>query len=176
MNTHVELLTAADEALYRAKATAATGSKLRTRPSRSPPRARLVRAGSGVKRRLRLNPRATRSHSLRIRDILSSKRSFSRKPCAFLIGAALPRDGAPFAWRAAMAASGETFLDLPTLGLVAIGLADLLGLFLVFCWLQDRAVRALAWWGCAYFIGAFSLTFMAVAGFRRWRPRKFPKP
>jgi diguanylate cyclase (GGDEF)-like protein len=55
-------------------------------------------------------------------------------------------------------AVAPTFLDLSTLAFVAVGLADLLGLFLVFCWLQERAVRALAWWGSAYFIGAFSLT------------------
>ena len=61
--------------------TAETGSKRKTRPS-SPPR--LLRAltpgtGSGVKRRPRLRNRATQAHSLRIRDILSSKRTFSRK-------------------------------------------------------------------------------------------------
>ena len=47
-----------------------------------------------------------------------------------------------------------TFLDLSTLAFVAVGLADLLGLFLVLCWLQEQAVRALAWCGSAYFIGA----------------------
>ena len=51
-----------------------------------------------------------------------------------------------------------TFLDLSTLAFVAVGLADLLGLFFVLCWLQEQAVRALAWCGSAYFIGAFSLT------------------
>ena len=65
-----------------------------------------------------------------------------------------------------MPGSGETFLDLPTLGLVPSGVADLLGLFLVFCWLQDRAVRALAWWGCAYFIGAFSLALWLAPDLR----------
>jgi diguanylate cyclase (GGDEF)-like protein len=74
-----------------------------------------------------------------------------------------------------MPVSGETFLDLPTLGLVAIGLADLLGLFLVFCWLQDRAVRALAWWGCAYFIGAFSLTLWLAPDAADRMPPEIPE-
>src|SRR5690242_9096841 len=48
-------------------------------------------------------------------------------------------------------------LDISTLTVVAIGLAGLLGLFLVICWLQERSVRALAWWGAAYLIGAGSM-------------------
>jgi diguanylate cyclase (GGDEF)-like protein len=47
-------------------------------------------------------------------------------------------------------------LDLRTLTIVAVGLVDLLGLFLVFCWVQERSLRALAWWAAAYFIGAFA--------------------
>jgi diguanylate cyclase (GGDEF)-like protein len=57
-----------------------------------------------------------------------------------------------------MPGANATVLDVPTLTFVAVGLADLLGLFLVFCWLQERSVRALAWWGSAYFIAAFALT------------------
>jgi len=37
--------------------------------------------------------------------------------------------------------------DLPTLSLVAICIAGLLGLFLIIDWMQQRNVRALAWWG-----------------------------
>jgi diguanylate cyclase (GGDEF)-like protein len=48
----------------------------------------------------------------------------------------------------------DTFLDLPTLAFVSIALAGLLGLFLVMCWVQERDVRPLAWWGSAYLIGA----------------------
>ena len=33
----------------------------------------------------------------------------------------------------------------------------LLGLFLISAWLQQRDVRALAWWGSAYLIGASSI-------------------
>jgi diguanylate cyclase (GGDEF)-like protein len=48
-------------------------------------------------------------------------------------------------------------LDLPTLTIVAVGLAGLLGVFLIICWLQEKSVRALAWWGSAYLIGAGSI-------------------
>lgn len=74
-----------------------------------------------------------------------------------------------------MPVAGETFLDLPTLALVAVGLADLLGLFLIFCWLQDRGVRALAWWGSAYFIGAFALTLWLMPGFAQRMPPELPE-
>lgn len=40
-------------------------------------------------------------------------------------------------------------LDLPTLSLVAVCIAGLLGLFLIIDWLQQRNIRALAWWGSA---------------------------
>ena len=49
-------------------------------------------------------------------------------------------------------------LDVPTLTFVAVCLAGLLGLFLIFAWLQQRDARALAWWGSAYLIGAASMT------------------
>ena len=52
-------------------------------------------------------------------------------------------------------------LDLPTLSLVAVCIAGLLGVFLIIDWLQQRNVRALAWWGSAYLIGAAA---MALAG------------
>ena len=48
-------------------------------------------------------------------------------------------------------------LDLPTLSLVAVCIAGLLGLFLIIDWMQQRNVRALAWWGSAYLIGAFAM-------------------
>ena len=43
-------------------------------------------------------------------------------------------------------------LDVPTLAFVAVCIAALLGLLLLFAWLQQRNVRALAWWGSAYLI------------------------
>jgi diguanylate cyclase (GGDEF)-like protein len=52
---------------------------------------------------------------------------------------------------------GTAALDIPTLFFVAVCLAALLGLFLIFAWLQERHTRALAWWGAAYLLGASSM-------------------
>src|SRR5271163_911953 len=46
-------------------------------------------------------------------------------------------------------------LDIGTLFVIATCITALLGLFLLFAWLQDR-IQALAWWGAAYLIGGFS--------------------
>jgi diguanylate cyclase (GGDEF)-like protein len=49
--------------------------------------------------------------------------------------------------------------DGATLSLAAACLAALLGTFLLSAWLQQRNVRALAWWGSAYLIGASAIAF-----------------
>src|SRR4051812_47609373 len=59
------------------------------------------------------------------------------------------------------AATPALALDLPTLLSVAICVTALLGLLLLFAWLQDR-VRALAWWGTAYLVGGFSVAAWSV--------------
>lgn len=53
-------------------------------------------------------------------------------------------------------------LDVPTLSFVAVCIAAMLGLFLIFTWLQQRSVRALAWWGSAYLIGAASMALWSA--------------
>ena len=53
-------------------------------------------------------------------------------------------------------------LDLPTLSLVAVCIAGLLGVFLIIDWLQQRNVRALAWWGSAYLIGASAMALASM--------------
>jgi diguanylate cyclase (GGDEF)-like protein len=50
-------------------------------------------------------------------------------------------------------------LDGPTLSFAAACLAGLLGSFLISAWLQQRNIRALAWWGTAYLVGASSIAF-----------------
>jgi diguanylate cyclase (GGDEF)-like protein len=55
-----------------------------------------------------------------------------------------------------------SFLDGPTLAFVTVCIVALLGLFLILAWLQQRDVRALAWWGAAYIIGASSLALWAA--------------
>jgi diguanylate cyclase (GGDEF)-like protein len=53
-------------------------------------------------------------------------------------------------------------LDVTTLSFVAVCIAALLGLFLTFAWLQQRSVRALAWWGSAYLIGASAMALWST--------------
>jgi diguanylate cyclase (GGDEF)-like protein len=45
-------------------------------------------------------------------------------------------------------------LDIWTLSIVAVCVVATLGILLLFAWLRQRDVRALAWWGSAYLIGA----------------------
>ncbi len=52
-------------------------------------------------------------------------------------------------------AEASLSLDIGTLFVIAICVTSLLGLFLLFAWMQDR-IAALAWWGVAYLIGGFS--------------------
>ena len=52
-------------------------------------------------------------------------------------------------------AEASTSLDIGTLLVIAGCVTSLLGLFLLFAWLQDR-IAALAWWGVAYLIGGVS--------------------
>jgi diguanylate cyclase (GGDEF)-like protein len=66
------------------------------------------------------------------------------------------------------------FLDGPTLAFVTICVVALLGLFLILAWLQQRDMRALAWWGAAYLIGASSLALWAAPGPWMALPREVP--
>jgi diguanylate cyclase (GGDEF)-like protein len=54
-------------------------------------------------------------------------------------------------------AEASMSLDIGTLLVIAICVTVLLGLFLLFAWMQDR-IEALAWWGSAYLVGGFSGT------------------
>jgi diguanylate cyclase (GGDEF)-like protein len=58
-------------------------------------------------------------------------------------------------------ASSPIVLDVATLFVVATCVTALLGMFLLFAWVQDR-VRALAWWGCAYLVGSFAVALWSV--------------
>ena len=59
------------------------------------------------------------------------------------------------------AASSLLALDISTMFIVATCVSTLLGTFLLFAWMQDR-VRALAWWGCAYLVGGFSVAIWSI--------------
>ncbi len=67
-----------------------------------------------------------------------------------------------------------SFLDGPTLAFVSVCIVALLGLFFILAWLQQRDMRALAWWGAAYLIGASLLALWAAP--RPWieLPREVP--
>jgi diguanylate cyclase (GGDEF)-like protein len=54
-------------------------------------------------------------------------------------------------------AEASTSLDIATLFVIATCVALLLGLFLLFAWMQER-MEALAWWGLAYLVGGCSGT------------------
>ena len=56
-------------------------------------------------------------------------------------------------------------LDTATLMTVATGITGLLGVFLLLLWIQERNVRALAWWCAAYLFGASAVTFWST-----WKP------
>jgi diguanylate cyclase (GGDEF)-like protein len=52
-------------------------------------------------------------------------------------------------------AEASLSLDIGTLFVLATCVTSLLGIFLLFAWMQDR-ITALAWWGVAYLIGGLS--------------------
>jgi len=56
----------------------------------------------------------------------------------------------------------SSYLDVPTLSFVAVCVTMLLGLFLIFAWLQQLDARALAWWGAAYLLGAASMVLWSA--------------
>src|SRR6185437_7753680 len=74
----------------------------------------------------------------------------------------------------AAASSQPSMLDVPTLAFVAVCIATLLGVFLIFAWLQQRDARALAWWGSAYLIGASSLVLWSAPAPLFPLPRELP--
>src|SRR5262245_32421030 len=47
-------------------------------------------------------------------------------------------------------------LDIPTLFIISTCVTAVLGLFLLLAWIQDRSIRALAWWAAAYLIGGLA--------------------
>jgi diguanylate cyclase (GGDEF)-like protein len=52
-------------------------------------------------------------------------------------------------------------LDIPTLIVVSIFVTTILGLLLLFVWVQDRSIQALAWWGSAYLIAGLSISILS---------------
>ncbi len=53
-------------------------------------------------------------------------------------------------------------LDITTLVTAATCITGLLGIFLLVVWMQERTVRAMAWWACAYMIGAIAVALWGI--------------
>lgn len=56
-------------------------------------------------------------------------------------------------------------LDIPTLIVVTIFVTAVLGLLLIFAWIQDRSIQALGWWGAAYLLGGLSAGMLSLQQF-----------
>ena len=53
-------------------------------------------------------------------------------------------------------------LDIPTLIVVSLFVTTILGLLLIFAWIQDPSIQALAWWGAAYLLGGSSAALLGM--------------
>ena len=59
---------------------------------------------------------------------------------------------------------GPMNLDVNTLFLVTIYVEAILGLLLLFAWIQNPHIRAVAWWGCAHLVRAGSVVLFGMYG------------
>src|SRR3954469_18078086 len=55
-------------------------------------------------------------------------------------------------------------LDVNTLFLVTIYVEAMLGLLLLFAWVQNSGIHAVAWWGCAHLLQAGSIVLFRMYG------------
>ena len=55
-------------------------------------------------------------------------------------------------------------LDINTLFLVTIYVEAMLGLLLLFAWIQNANIHAVAWWGCAHLLRAASVMLFGMYG------------
>ena len=60
--------------------------------------------------------------------------------------------------------SGAMNLDVNTLFLVTIYVEAILGLLLLFAWIQNPQIRAVAWWGSAHLLRAGSIALFGMLG------------
>src|SRR4029078_10426444 len=54
--------------------------------------------------------------------------------------------------------------DINTLFLVTIYVEAILGLLLLFAWVQNTQITAVAWWGCAHLLRAGSVVLLGMSG------------
>src|SRR5437764_2652268 len=55
-------------------------------------------------------------------------------------------------------------LDVNTLFMVTINIEAMLGILLLFAWVQNLALRGVAWWGCAHLMRASSVVLFGLHG------------
>src|SRR5438876_9421798 len=67
-------------------------------------------------------------------------------------------------WSHAVLGHGAMNLDVNTLFLVTIYVEAILGLLLLFAWVQNLAIRGVAWWGCAHLMRAGSVGLFGMYG------------
>jgi diguanylate cyclase (GGDEF)-like protein len=58
----------------------------------------------------------------------------------------------------------SAYLDVSTLFVISTCVTAQLGIVLIFAWLRERQVYALAWWGAAYLIGGSSVALWTIEG------------
>jgi len=56
------------------------------------------------------------------------------------------------------------YIDLKTLFLLTVDVEAMLGLLLLFVWVQNTETRAVAWWGCAHLMRALSIALYGMYG------------
>src|SRR5437764_15449397 len=59
---------------------------------------------------------------------------------------------------------GPMGLDVNTLFLITIYVEAMLGLLLLFAWIQNSGIHAVAWWGCAHLLRAGSVVLFGMYG------------
>ena len=74
-----------------------------------------------------------------------------------------PGDGQPVR-RLHLLADGTVGLDVNTLFLVTVYVEAMLGLLLLFAWIQNSGIHAVAWWGCAHLLRAGSVALFGMYG------------
>src|SRR5450755_4666454 len=55
-------------------------------------------------------------------------------------------------------------VGLDTLLLMTVDIEAMLGLLLLFAWVQNTSIHAVAWWGFAYLLRAFSIVLFGMYG------------
>src|SRR5260370_6195346 len=55
-------------------------------------------------------------------------------------------------------------IDFKTLFLLTLDIEAMLGVLLLFAWMQNTAVRAVAWWGCAHLLRSLSIGLYGMYG------------